>query len=290
MPVPAQPIPSPASAGKRRGGGRLPRRAALALPALLVTPLRAQELLIATRDDLLPLFAQAGAEGCFALHDAATDRVEIVNPLRAILPFIPASSFKVANALIALETGVVRDVDEVIPHGGRPQPVAAWQRDMSIRDAVPLSAVPIFQEIARRVGLARYREWLPRLAYGNADPGEDVEHFWLRGPLAISAMEQVRFLGRLATGRLDASQAAQAAVRSVLLLERAGDAALFGKTGWTGRDVADPVGWWVGWVERAGAVHAFALNMRMTAIAEAPKRITLGRALLARLGVLAEST
>ena len=258
------------------------RRAVIAAPALALSPhpSAAEE-----RADLAAVFREAGVAGCFVLRDAASGALVTVDAARAARRLVPASTFKIANGLIALETGVVRDVDAVIPYGGRPQPVAAWQRDMSIRDAVPVSNVPVFQEIARRVGLARYRDWLARLDYGNRETGGDVETFWLRGPLAISAMEQVQFVTRLAQGRLDAAAASQAAMREVLRMEGGGDAGLFGKTGWTGASVAEPVGWWVGWVARGAALHAFALNIASADMADAPKRLAIGRALLARLGV-----
>jgi len=69
---------------------------------------------------------------------------------------VPASTFKIANTIIALETGVVKDENEIIPYGGRP--FKHWEKDMSMREAIALSAVPIYQELARRIGLERYRE------------------------------------------------------------------------------------------------------------------------------------
>jgi len=41
-----------------------------------------------------------------------------------------------------------------------------------------------------------------------------------------------------------------------------------------------------GWVEREGKIFAFSLNMPMEKLADAPKRIEIGKALLAKLGVL----
>jgi beta-lactamase class D len=74
---------------------------------------------------------------------------------------VPASTFKIPNSIIALETGVVKDA--IILHGGKPQPFREWKKDMSMREAIALSAVPIYQELARRIGLDRYHEWLLRL-------------------------------------------------------------------------------------------------------------------------------
>ena len=69
---------------------------------------------------------------------------------------------------------------------------------MSMREAIAASAVPIYQELARRIGLERYAVWLRRLDYGNCQTGNNVETFWLDGPLEISAIEEARFCAKLA--------------------------------------------------------------------------------------------
>ena len=157
------------------------------------------------RADLEAVFTEHGAAGTFVPYDAAADRVTLVNGERARTRLIPASTFKIPNTIIALETGVVKDENEIIPYGGKPQPFKQWEKDMPMREAIALSAVPIYQEIARRVTLARYREWLARLDFGNRQTGTKVETFWLDGPLEISAVEEARFAARLAQGKLDAS-------------------------------------------------------------------------------------
>ena len=237
------------------------------------------------RADLASVFADHGVAGTFVVYDVAADRGIVVDPDRAARRLIPASTFKVANSLIALETGVIADADEIVPYGGKPQPIKAWEADMSIRDAIRVSNVPVYQELARRVGLQRYRAWLVRLDYGNADPGDAVETFWLRGPLAISAVEQTRFLARLARHELAASDRSQRLVRDILRIESGDGPTLYAKTGWSIAGTPQ-LGWWVGWVERGDALHTFALNIDMHANADARKRIPLGRALLASLGLL----
>ena len=237
------------------------------------------------RADLAEIFAAQGVAGTFVAYDVAADRAIAVDPDRAARRLIPASTFKVANSLIALETGVIADADEIVPYGGKPQPIKAWEADMSIRHAIRVSNVPVYQELARRIGLPRYRAWLDRLGYGNADPGDQVDVFWLRGPLAISAVEQTRFLARLARRDLPASDRSQELVRDILRIERGDGYALYAKTGWSIASTPQ-LGWWVGWVERGDTLHTFALNIDMHANADARKRIPLGRALLAKLGLL----
>jgi len=199
---------------------------------------------------------------------------------------VPASTFKVANTIIALETGAVKDENEIIPYGGKPQPFKQWEKDMSMREAIALSAIPIYQEIARRVGSGRYRDWLARLDHGNRQPGTSVDTFWLDGPLEISAVEQAHFVARLAQQKLDASPRAQAITRDIIRLECSSSKLLYGKTGW--RFASNPnLGWWTGWVEQDGKIEAFSLTIDMPgAGTDAPKRVAIGKALLSRLGVL----
>ncbi|SCG56246.1 beta-lactamase class D [Micromonospora echinaurantiaca] len=240
---------------------------------------------VETRDDLAGLFQQAGLRGTFVLYDVSAGRVVMVDRERAERRLIPASTFKIPHSLIALETGVVRDEHEKIPYGGRPQRVAAWERDMGLRDAIRVSNVPVFQELARRIGPEREREWLNRLGYGNGEVGPAVDRFWLNGPLEISADEQARWLARLARGELPANPAHQATVRDILRLERTAEHSLYGKTGLT--DATEPgTGWWVGWVERGDRLYTFALNVDVTTDAAAEQRLPLGRRLLHRLGAL----
>lgn len=239
------------------------------------------------RDDLLAVFERAGVKGTLATFDVAANRLTLVDQARAGRRAVPASTFKVAHSLIALEAGVVRDIDEVIPYGGTPQPVPAWERDMSLREALPTSNFAIFQEIARRLGPEREEEWLGRLDYGNHEVGSRVDRFWLDGPLEISPIEQTRFLARLAERRLPVSAASQDAIARLLEVERTDGHSLHGKTGWRAR--SDPqLGWWVGWVDRPGGIVSFALNIDMAGAADTEKRIPLGRELLRSLQVLQE--
>src|SRR5262249_52427637 len=85
--------------------------------------------------------------------------------------------------------------------------------------AIALSAVPIYQELARRIGLERYREWLARLDFGNRQAGTIVDTFWLDGPLEISAVEEAHFAARLAQQKLAASIRSQSIARDIIRLE-----------------------------------------------------------------------
>lgn len=256
----------------------------LAATGLVAAPALARAQATGERQDLHSVFREHGVTGTFAIHDLKADAWTYVDRTRAERRYVPASTFKIANSLIAFETGAVADENEVVPFGGGSQPVKAWERDMSLKEAIAISNVPVYQEIARRVGLERYREWLGRLDYGNRDPGTVVDQFWLRGPLMTSAVEQVRFNSRLARDRLPASSRAQALTRAIIKQESRGAASLYAKTGWYAAGTPR-IGWWSGFVDTGDNVHAFCLNTDMAVMADAAKRLSIGRTIMARLGV-----
>lgn len=235
--------------------------------------------------ELSSIFQREGLPGTFVLLDGSRDTVLFSNKARAEQRFIPASTFKIANSLIGLDAGAVKNVDEVLPYGGKPQRIKAWEHDMNLRDAIKASNVPIYQELARRIGLERMRAGVKKLDYGNMEIGNVVDRFWLDGPLAISAVEQTEFLHRLVEGKLPVSAEAIRAVRNITLLEKTETYEVHGKTGWV-FDVRQQIGWWVGWVERETKIYPFALNIDMAREEDAAKRIPIGRECLQVLGKL----
>lgn len=261
------------------------RRLGTAVFVLLTSMGAAWAETIIERPDLDALFKEQGTPGSFVLLDVAADRMTVVNRARAETRTVPASTFKIANSLIALETGAVKDEHEIIPYGGKKQPVKEWEHDMGLRDAIRISNVPIYQEVARRIGKDRMQAMLDRLDYGNHTIGTVIDRFWLDGPLQISPVEQARFLAKLAKRELPLSARTQAIVRDIIRLDDANGAILYGKTGW-GTSTSPNVGWLVGWVERGQTVHSYALNIDMAKVEEAPKRMAIVRGMLSKLGVM----
>jgi len=230
------------------------------------------------------LFRDAGVAGTFVLYDVTTQRLIGHDQRRANERFTPVSTFKIFNTLIGLSTGAVKNVDEILPYGGSPQPSKAWEKDMSLRDAIAISNIAIYQELARRIGLERMRDNVSRMSYGNREVGTVIDNFWLVGPLEISAVEQTQLLARLAQEALPFPKSHQAAVREVIRLEQKDDCTLYGKTGWA--NYPNPgLGWWIGWVQRDGHVYTFALNIDMNQASDASKRVELGKASLKALGL-----
>lgn len=231
------------------------------------------------------LFKQEGVTGTFVLHDVAADTYTVHNRKRADAGYFPASTYKIPNSLIGLGAGVVSNVDEVLPYGGKPTRLPQWAQDMSLRDAIKVSNVPVYQGLARRIGMQRMRDGLRKLDYGNMETGQSVDTFWLVGPLKISAVQQTRFLDKLAQDRLPFPKPAMAGVREIMRQE--GEAELYAKTGWTGTEDQDvDIGWWVGFVKKDGKLYTFALNLDIRDDEAGAKRVPLGKASLRALGLL----
>lgn len=236
--------------------------------------------------DIAALFENAGVTGTFVVWNAEQHTYTGYNRSRAAQRFVPASTFKIANTLIGLKNNSVASVEDILPYGGKPQPFPAWGHDMSLRDAIAISNVPIYQELARRIGLDNMQAGIDLLDYGNQEIGQVVDRFWLDGPLQISAIEQTQFLYQLATEQLIGfSSQHQRDTKAIVLLERTSDYTLYGKTGW--ENAPGPgAGWWVGWVERDDTVYPFAFNMQMRSMDDAALRLTISKAALKLLGLL----
>jgi beta-lactamase class D len=200
-----------------------------------------------------------GNTGAFVLYDLRQNRLIRYAPARCASRFIPASTFKVLNALIGLESGVIPDENYVIPWDGTPYPIPAWNQDNTLKTAVQDSVVWYFQELARRVGQAKMQAYVNAAHYGNQDISGQLDSFWLDGALRISADEQVEFLKRFYQGTLPFSKRSLDIVRSILVLEQTGAYTLSGKTG-SAQRVTPHVGWFVGYLETSGNVYFFATN------------------------------
>jgi beta-lactamase class D len=248
------------------------------------------------RPDLAFLFAERGLDGCFVVQSGA-DTIR-VNPERAASRFRPASTFKIVNALVALESGVAPDADLLLRWDGIERELPGWNRDLTLEQAFRVSAVWYYVELGRLNGRERLAAAMRALDYGNAD-ATGSDQFWIDGPLRISADEQARMMGRLARGEAPFSARSLGLLRQIMLLDKGVDGrgawALYAKTGMAAKgggagDVL--VGWLVGFVERGGVVFPFALNISPQGGGKpgpdfGPARLALARALLGKLGILA---
>lgn len=175
---------------------------------------------------------------------------------------LPASTFKIPNSLIILETGVVTDPDADRLAWDGVERMSGWNEDQSLRTGLRRSAVWAFQHWAREVGHDRMQARLAALDYGDGDIGgpDQIDRFWLSGPLAISAREKVDFLERLHARALPFRLEVQDQVIDILRHREGQGWVIRAKTGWAIRDEPNH-GWYVGWLEAQGETWVFAVNV-----------------------------
>jgi beta-lactamase class D len=160
--------------------------------------------------------AEPKTGACFILREVGVGEVRRSPSTTCGLRVSPQSTFKIPHALAALDAGVVAGIDETIVYDGHPVDQPLWRQDHTLATAMRYSVVWYFQEIARRLGADREREYLSRFDYGNKDSSSGLTNFWLGGSLAISPDEELRFMTRLFTGALPVSPQAMDSVRGIL--------------------------------------------------------------------------
>ncbi|MEO1160275.1 MAG: class D beta-lactamase [Pseudomonadota bacterium] len=187
----------------------------------------------------------------------------------------PASTFKLALALIGFDAGIIRNASApklpfrkgYVEWGGD-----NWRQDTTPKRWMKYSVVWYSQHMTRQLGAAALTDYLNKFDYGNADfsgdKGRDnaLERAWIGSSLKISPMEQVRFLSRMLNRELpvkpDAVELTAGIVESVML---DGGWLVRGKTGLSyprradgGFDRARGTGWFVGWATKADRQVVFA--------------------------------
>ncbi|AVP97845.1 hypothetical protein C7S18_11850 [Ahniella affigens] len=256
--------------------------AALGLPALVAAA------------DASPKVAESfrayGSDGAFVTRTGNETQVHFGKEW-AEKPVHPASSFKVLLALIGLETGSIKDVNEVFPWDGRPYPDnKVWEQDMALQEAMATSSESYFKIVAKRIGRDRLQSFVQRVNYGSINISANPETAWTDGVLTITVPQQLDFMQRLANNDLPFRPDVMNTVKAVTLDRFDAELGIHGKTGTSFRD-GSGFGWWVGWVDAkpaSGRVQptAFALLVTLKKIDGRDKRTALGRELLREVGVI----
>lgn len=206
--------------------------------------------------------------GTFGLLNNGTGQFTIYNLERfKDSAYLPASTFKIVNALIGIETGKIVNEKMVIQWDGKVRllpggdTARAWNKDLTMEEAFKVSAVPYYQEVARRIGKDTMQHWLDSLKYGNRLIGGAIDTFWLNNTLKITADEQMGLVKRLYFGQLPFQKRTQDIVKKAMLQESNANYQLFYKTGCAFRENGRSLGWAVGWIEENHHPYFFVLNL-----------------------------
>lgn len=88
------------------------------------------------------------------LYDMKSNSYIYYDSARCCERFSPASTFKIPNSIIGLETGVIADENFVIQWDSVMRREVC-NKDLTLKEAIKQSCIAYYQELARRVGAER---------------------------------------------------------------------------------------------------------------------------------------
>lgn len=215
--------------------------------------------------DFVKPFKDCKLEGSTTIYDYKNKKWLFSNSNDAHIETLPASTFKVINLLIALETGVIKDENEIVGWVGKTDTTLYGYRpeiykDMTVKEAFEVSAGWVFIELAKKIGKERYKHYLKLCQYGNHNLSQKDDDFWNFGAFAISPVNQIEFLVKVHEEKLPFSKRSIAILKRVIITEKTETYTFRSKTGWT-RVSGNDIGWWLGYVERNDNVYFFATRI-----------------------------
>jgi beta-lactamase class D len=252
---------------------------------LFVLPVLAQNKIIIK--DFGKYFKKFDVKGCFVLYDRNKKEYIKYDTARCKESFSPASTFKIPNSLIGLETGVIKDENYVIKWDSIKRWNPDWNMDQDLKTAIKNSTVWYYQESARRVGEEKMQDFINKMDYGNRNISSGIDKFWLGASLKISCDEQIEFLKKFYNESMPFSKRSYEIVKKIILREDSVQYKLRGKTGWAIIDKQN-IGWFIGYVETKDNVYFFVTNIETFEASDKfyGSRIEITKLILKELNIL----
>ncbi len=203
------------------------------------------------------LLNNSGVVGTVLIYDSNKNKYYSNSFNEAKKSAIPASTYKIPHTIIGLETGQLKNEETIFKWDGKKRAFKAWEQDLTLKQGFQKSCVPCYQELARKIGVKRMKNYLNTLNFGRMDcKNKTIDSFWLKGKSKINAFEQIYFLKRLYKQELNISKSTHNIVKNILIIENKEDYVLSGKTG-----LANNIGWFVGYLEKEENTFFFATKI-----------------------------
>ena len=208
-------------------------------------------------------------DGCIEVMNLATDEIVRTDAKRCAVRQSPCSTFKIYNALVGLDAGVIENEGTTYRWDGVRRPIESWNRDLTLAEAIRVSSVWWFQRMAREIGPERMKAALGREPYGDSDISGGIDRFWLESSLHISPDEQVAFIAKLYRGKTAFKPSSVAVVKKIIVQPDVAVGELAGKTGgsFSGKTGSGPsagkpaLGWFVGHLASPKGEFVFAVEI-----------------------------
>ena len=211
-------------------------------------------------------FKENNVQGSFGLFDNGQGHFTIYNSVRfRDTAFLPASTFKIINSLIGIESGRATDTNMVLPWNGTQSNRPECDTNMNMSRAFRVSCATWYQELARRIGKDTMQKWLDTLGYaqryGKFIINNNTDSFWLDNTAKVTADEQLGMVKKLYFDQLPFQKRTQRLVMGMMLQENNSNYKLSYKTGWGISEKGHAIGWIVGWIEENLHPYFFVLQL-----------------------------
>lgn len=215
-----------------------------------------EQSIVEVKDGFKKYYDEYGVTGSMIIYDQNANKYFYFNQAKTKEAYTPASTFKILNSLIGLETGIIKDENFSIKWDKKQHWNKNWNQDHTLRSAFKYSTVWYYQELARRVGGQKMKYWLDKTQYGNADTSGGIDRFWLSGGLRVTPEQQLTLLKQLYHNKLPFSQRSMDIVKNIMISDDSTGYVVRAKTGWGNQEDLE-IGWYIGYAEINKNIYYF---------------------------------
>jgi beta-lactamase class D len=212
-----------------------------------------------------------GHEAAFALADLHAGAFFRYNQERCQQPLPALATLHLPLALLALDAGVIKDAQTVLPWNrlkypmpgeeAWPMSITSWAQDHTLRSAFQQAVPWYFQELAQRLGAQSLQRSLNKVKFGQGDLRLSPAAMELGSHLEITVEGQLAFLQALYEDRLPLAKRAQRIARELLIREQTTAYTLRGVTGSGMLENGKYLGWFAGWLETRDTTCVIVFNL-----------------------------
>lgn len=211
------------------------------------------------------------AEGCFLLYNMKTDTFDkVVGEDNCKTPYTASSTFKVPLSVMAFDSKVLKDENEILKWDGKKDIREVANKDHNAKTWMSDSIVWFSQRLTPKIGKAKMQSYLDKFQYGNRDLSGGLTEAWHVSPskggtLTITGYEQIEFMKKLWRDQLPASKRSMQITRDLTYLETSPNGyELHGKTGSNYFDTEKKVrlGWFISHIHKGKQEYIAVTNFR----------------------------
>lgn len=203
-----------------------------------------------------------GYKGSFVLYDLQKDNWNIYDIEQATIRISPNSTYKIYDALFALEENIITSENSFISCPQQNYPFESWNEDQTLFSAMNSSVNWYFQALDAKLGKSNLQSYIEQIGYGNQNINGELSSYWMESSLKISPIEQVELLKSLYFNDFGFTPENIQTTKESIQLFSDVNCTIYGKTGTGCIEEKNVNGWFIGFVESKNHTYFFATNIQ----------------------------